>query len=421
MFSNSVILFRFLFSIALLVMVDIYFYQAVRKITAAWPYKKKRRVDFIYWGLTATIVLLTIFNVITYQNPILPRTVSLYIFCFLMVVFISKLIGSLPLIIEDVIRLFRMLGLFFTKGTRGFEQRKGITRGKFISQMALGLAAVPFSSMVFGMVKTAFDFKLQRVKIPIPNLPDAFSGFKIVQISDIHSGSFINSSHFENAVSLIGRQNADMIVFTGDLVNDRATEAEPFAAIWQKLKAPHGVYSVLGNHDYGDYVLWENDELKRQNLDRLCALHGEMGWTLLRNEHRIIERNGEKIGLLGVENWGSAMRFPKKGDVSKAREGMPELPVNILLSHDPSHWDSKVFNENPEISLMLSGHTHGFQFGIEIPGFKWSPSQYVYPQWAGLYTRNNRHLYVNRGLGFLGYLGRIGINPEITVLELVKA
>jgi predicted MPP superfamily phosphohydrolase len=180
------------------------------------------------------------------------------------------------------------------------------------------------------------------------------------------------------------------------------------------------VFSVLGNHDYGDYAVWDSDETKQQNLERLFAIHGEMGWNLMRNEHRILQRGEDKIALVGVENWGSAMRFPKKGDVAKAREGMPEVPVQILLSHDPSHWESKILPEHNDIDLMLSGHTHGFQFGIEIPGFKWSPSQYVYPQWAGHYTRNNQHLYVNRGLGFLGYLGRIGINPEITLLELHK-
>jgi predicted MPP superfamily phosphohydrolase len=295
-----------------------------------------------------------------------------------------------------------------------------MTRGKFISYSALTLAAIPFGTMIYGMLKTAFDFKILKSKVPIANLPSSFEGLKIVQISDIHSGSFLSNLHFKNAVKLIMQEKPDVIFFTGDLVNDRSDEAEPFKKIWKELNAPFGVYSILGNHDYGDYVIWDTPEEKQANLERLFEIHKEMGWNLLLNEHRILEKNGEKIGLIGVENWGAALRFPRKGDMEKAQTGMEEVPVKILLSHDPSHWDAKILKEHPDVDLTLSGHTHGFQFGIEIPGFKWSPSQYVYPQWAGLYTQGKQHLYVNRGLGFLGYLGRVGIRPEITVLELTS-
>jgi predicted MPP superfamily phosphohydrolase len=216
-------------------------------------------------------------------------------------------------------------------------------------------------------------------------------------------------------------EKPDVIFFTGDLVNDKSSEAEPHINIWKKLSAPLGIFSILGNHDYGDYVQWDSPALKTENLNRLKQIHAEMGWDLLLNEHRILERNGAKIGLLGVENWGGALRFPRKGDVPKAKEGMPEVPVKILLSHDPSHWNAQITNDHQDIDLTFSGHTHGFQFGIEIPGFKWSPSQFVYPQWAGLYSEGKQHIYVNRGLGFLGYLGRVGIKPEITVVELSKA
>jgi len=414
-------IFRFLIVLSIIVLVDLYFFQSLKTVTATWAESKRVLANRIYWGITISGAIFVLFSIITYKNPVINRTVGLYIFCFYMILLISKLIGSLPLMFEDIGRGVKWIVAFFNKGTDMPAVKDGMSRGKFISYSALTLAAIPFGTMIYGMVKTAFDFKIQRKKIPIAKLPAAFEGLKIVQISDIHSGSFISDAHFKNAVEMIMNEKPDLIFFTGDLVNDRSDEAEPFKKVWKNLSAPLGVFSVLGNHDYGDYVLWDSPELKQANLERLFGIHKEMGWELLRNEHRIIERNGEKIGLVGVENWGAALRFPRKGDMKKAQLGMDEVPVKILLSHDPSHWEAKILKEHPEIDLTLSGHTHGFQFGIEIPGFKWSPSQYVYPQWAGLYSNGNQHLYVNRGLGFLGYLGRVGIRPEITVLELTAS
>jgi predicted MPP superfamily phosphohydrolase len=414
-------IFRFLIVLSIIVLVDLYFFQSLKTVTATWAESKRVIASRIYWGITISGAIFLLFSTITYKNPVINRTVGLYIFCFYMILLISKLIGSLPLMFEDIGRGVKWIVAFFNKGTDMPAVKDGMSRGKFISYSALTLAAIPFGTMIYGMVKTAFDFKIQRKKIPIAKLPAAFEGLKIVQISDIHSGSFISDAHFKNAVEMIMNEKPDLIFFTGDLVNDRSDEAEPFKKVWKDLSAPLGVFSVLGNHDYGDYVLWDSPELKQANLERLFGIHKEMGWELLRNEHRIIEKNGEKIGLVGVENWGAALRFPRKGDMKKAQLGMDEVPVKILLSHDPSHWEAKILKEHPEIDLTLSGHTHGFQFGIEIPGFKWSPSQYVYPQWAGLYSNGNQHLYVNRGLGFLGYLGRVGIRPEITVLELTAS
>lgn len=414
-------IFRFLIVLSIIVLVDLYFIQSLKTVTATWAESKRVLASRIYWGITISGAIFVLFSIITYKNPVINRTVGLYIFCFYMILLISKLIGSLPLMFEDIGRGVKWIVAFFNKGTDMPAVKDGMSRGKFISYSALTLAAIPFGTMIYGMVKTAFDFKIQRKKIPIAKLPAAFEGLKIVQISDIHSGSFISDAHFKNAVEMIMNEKPDLIFFTGDLVNDRSDEAEPFKKVWKNLSAPLGVFSVLGNHDYGDYVLWDSPELKQANLERLFGIHKEMGWELLRNEHRIIEKNGEKIGLVGVENWGAALRFPRKGDMKKAQLGMDEVPVKILLSHDPSHWEAKILKEHPEIDLTLSGHTHGFQFGIEIPGFKWSPSQYVYPQWAGLYSNGNQHLYVNRGLGFLGYLGRVGIRPEITVLELTAS
>lgn len=412
-------IFRFLFFLFALILIDLYFFQSIKTIFNPLQEVKRLWAYRIYWGITVAGLLFTLFSLITYQNPVVPRIYYLYVFCFLLILFVSKLIGSLPLMLEDVSRLIRWLIAFFQKGSLP-ENTAGMSRGKFISYSALGLAAIPFSTMLFGMVKTAFDFKLRRVKIPIANLPEAFEGMKIIQISDIHSGSFISAAHFKNAVELINKENADAIFFTGDLVNDRSSEAEPFIEVWKELKSKFGVFSILGNHDYGDYVIWEKEEDKKANFARLLEIHKEMGWDLLRNEHRVLEKDGQKIALLGVENWGSSMRFPKKGDMQAAQNNLEDVPVKILLSHDPSHWDAIITQHYNDVDLTLSGHTHGFQFGIEIPGMKWSPSQYVYPHWAGHYTQNNQHLYVNRGLGFLGYLGRVGIRPEITILELSR-
>jgi predicted MPP superfamily phosphohydrolase len=256
--------------------------------------------------------------------------------------------------------------------------------------------------------------------VPSPNIPDAFHGYKIVQISDIHTGSFMDTSALHKAFDIIMQQGADLILFTGDLVNNKAEEADGFEEVYRKLKAPHGVYSVLGNHDYGDYVQWDSPEEKRKNLESLKDVHKKAGWRLLMNEHVPIEKDGQKIALMGIENWGGNMHFPKYGRMDLAHRGTEEYPFKILMSHDPSHWEKQVQTEYKNIDLTLSGHTHGMQFGIEIPGFKWSPVKYFYKQWAGLYKQDNQFLYVNRGLGFLGYPGRLGIWPEITVLELQK-
>jgi len=259
-----------------------------------------------------------------------------------------------------------------------------------------------------------------NVKLHAPGIPKQFNGFKIVQISDIHTGSFISDSPMKDAVKIINDQNADVIFFTGDLVNEVAEEALPFIDVLKNISAKHGVYSILGNHDYGDYFYQKNDlEGKKHNFAVMRDVHQQLGWDLLLNEHRSIENNGERINIIGVENWGSSKRFQKHGDVSRARLGMDDDAFKILLSHDPSHWDAFVRKEHRDIALTLSGHTHGFQLGIEIPGYiKWSPSKYLYKQWAGLYQEAGQWIYVNRGLGFLGYPGRLGMLPEITVIEL---
>ena len=415
------ILMRFIFSlivIALLFVVDVYFFQSLKTVTSGWPALRRVWTYRIYWGVSAFSLLFMLFASLTWQHPVLPKFVQLYTFCVIMVMLIAKISGIVPLLIDDIVRLGRWLAGFFNEGVELSNKTNGISRATFLSYTAIGLAAIPFGTMLYGMIKTAFDFTARRLKVTLPNLPAGFEGLKIVQISDIHSGSFMNGKSFERAVQMIMDEKPDIIFFTGDLVNDRSSEAEPHIDIWKQLSAPLGVFSIYGNHDYGDYVQWDTPELKAANLENLASIHKKMGWDLLRNEHRILERNGDKIGLIGVENWGDAGRFPKFGDINKARAGMENVPVKLLLSHDPSHWNAHVRQFHKDINVTFSGHTHGFQFGIEIPGFKWSPSQFVYKQWAGLYSSENQHIYVNRGLGFLGYLGRVGIKPEITVMEL---
>ncbi|MFY9464250.1 MAG: metallophosphoesterase, partial [Sediminibacterium sp.] len=266
-----------------------------------------------------------------------------------------------------------------------------------------------------------YNYQVKKHTLRFPNLPKAFNGLKLLHISDIHSGSFQDPAAVMRGVNLILQQEADVILFTGDLVNDRASEMDEYKAIFSRLKAPMGVFSTLGNHDYGDYVQWPSAASKTANLESLKQVHAEMGWKLLMNEHQVLERDGEKIALLGIENWGAKGRFPKYGKMDQAYPGTESISFKILLSHDPSHWDAQVKTSYPDIDIMLSGHTHGMQFGLENPYFKWSPVQWMYKQWAGLYEDGKQKLYVNRGFGFIGYPGRVGILPEITVLELKNA
>jgi uncharacterized protein len=416
---------RILFIGILLIFIDLYFYQALRTVMIGSSIARKNMVFYIYWGFTLFSFLLFVTPVfIPFQEW--PKIIRVYLFAFVIMVLISKIIGSVFIAVDDIIRLFRWIGSYFVKapestGDEVLKNPHAISRLKFLNYIALGMAVIPFSSFIYGMVKGAFDYKVHRLKVVLPNLPDSFNGLRIVQISDIHSGSFVSTSPLEEAVKIVNQQKADIVFFTGDLVNDRAVEVEPFIEVLSKITAPMGVYSTLGNHDYGDYVSWDSPEAKRANLEDLKKKHAELGWKLMMNEHVALEKGNDKIALIGIENWGGNLNFPKYGDLKKAYAGTENYPVKLLLSHDPSHWEKQVKPEYKDIDITFSGHTHGFQFGIEIPGFKWSPSQYVYKEWAGLYTNENQHIYVNRGLGFLGYPGRVGILPEITVMELYNS
>ncbi|MGQ7868282.1 metallophosphoesterase [Sunxiuqinia sp. sy24] len=327
------------------------------------------------------------------------------------------LVGDLLLLLPNVVKFF--LSFKSSPGAPSADGSRFISRFSFISQTALLMGAALTSGLVYGMTNR-YRYQIRRVRLDANSFPEAFKGLRIIQISDIHSGSFDDLEAVAEGVATIMKEKPDLILFTGDLVNDKAEELEPYLDVFKKLEAPMGVYSVLGNHDYGDYVSWPSEESKQQNLKQLKQHHATMGWRLLLNEHVVLERDNQQLALIGIENWGAKAGFPKYGDLQKAVAGLEgkDIPLKILLSHDPSHWDAEVRQYFPDITLTLSGHTHGMQFGIDIPGFKWSPVQYVYDQWAGLYEQQNQYLYVNRGFGFIGYQGRLGILPEITMIEL---
>lgn len=305
-----------------------------------------------------------------------------------------------------------------TAGAKFMNTEQGIPRSAFLNWLGVGVSSTLFFSLLYGF-GNKYKYQLVHKKVTIKNLPEPFKGFKIIHISDIHSGSLKEIDAVQKGIDLIQKQKPDLILFTGDLVNDRATEMNELSSVFGQLTAPKGVYSILGNHDYGDYVQWPSKQAKEENLTALKEVHAAMGWRLLMNEHVTIQHNGEQIKLVGIENWGAKARFPKYGQMDKAMDGVDPNEVIILMSHDPSHWEAQVISAYPQVDLMLSGHTHGMQFGLENPYFKWSPVQWVYKQWAGLYQQGNQKLYVNRGFGFLGYPGRVGIMPEITLLELV--
>ncbi|MBS1645799.1 MAG: metallophosphoesterase [Bacteroidetes bacterium] len=413
------------FLLLIFLLVDWYFFSGVQVLIKDLTPPRKSTIQIAYWVLSALTIFLLIltFSVKDAHLPVFFRSVVVSI---LFVLFISKFLGCLILLIDDMMRLFRW-GFQYAATIHTPEKRTGISRLQFFGYTAAGLFSLSFVSLLYGVVKGAKNFKTHRVKLSFKNLPKSFSGLKIVQISDIHTGSFADTSSLQQAFDKVMELKPDVIFFTGDLVNDKATETEGFLPLYQQLKAPMGVYSILGNHDYGDYAHWESGQAKRDNLNALKNIHAQAGWRLLINEHVVLEKNNEQIALLGIENWGGNLHFPKYGRMDLAHRGTEKYPFKILLSHDPSHWDKQVKESYKDIDLTLSGHTHGAQFGVEIPGYiKWSPSKYFYKQWAGLYNKENQFLYVNRGLGCVGrehvpaYNGRLGIWPEITYIELLS-
>jgi predicted MPP superfamily phosphohydrolase len=404
--------------IGIMVLLDIYVFQAVKMILPAGSPRLRMTIIVMYWILSVLVLgTLIAFPYMNYENW--PKQLRTYIFSMIVAIFFSKLIASLFFAMDDIRRGATWLIVkIFRNPANGIGQpTEGISRSVFLSWMGLIMGGGFFATMIYGFTNK-YNYKTRRLKINFKNLPAAFKGLKIVQLSDIHSGSFMDKKAVQKGIDKVMKENPDMILFTGDLVNDRATEMIEYMDVFNKLKAPMGVYSILGNHDYGDYARWDSPEAKSANLQQLINIHEQLGWRLLMNENIVFEKGSDKIALLGVENWSAKSNFPKHGKLDVAYRGTENIPFRILMSHDPSHWDAQVRPKYPDIDLTLSGHTHGMQFGIEVPGFRWSPIEYMYKQWADLYEAGNQKLYVNRGFGFIGYPGRVGILPEITVISL---
>ena len=392
--------------------LDFYVYQGIKLLTAN-PYYLKL-IDVLYWLVSICVL----FSFVYILSRVLPsreftRVFNISFNSFL-TLFVTKLVFSSVLLGEDIFRMgSAILHAFLNDGFRLPE------RSVWVSRSALLLSSIPFFSFIFGVTIGKYNYKIRRTVLYFEDLPDDFHDFNIVQISDIHAGSFDNTKAVKNGINLINSLNADLFVFTGDLVNNKASEILPYLEIFGSIQAGFGKFSILGNHDYGDYIGWENSLEKDKNLELLKKYHRELGFNLLLDQHIRIKKGNDQIALLGIENWGKG--FGQRGNLAKALHGLDQKEFKILLSHDPSHWDAQVRPVYPDIDLMLAGHTHGMQFGVRTEELQWSPVQYIYPEWAGLYREQNQQLYVNVGYGFLGYPGRVGIQPEITIFELRRA
>lgn len=402
-----------------MVLLDFYVFQAVKVITTPAGSRTRMIIHYGYWILSlGAILTLLILPYLHFDHQ--ARMARSTVFAIIAGIFFAKVLAAVFFLIDDIRRGIQWVaGKLFFSNTEGetLQQGEKISRSIFLSWTGMLVGGGLFGSLVYGF-GNKYKYQLKRMSLAFDNLPASFKGLKIVHISDIHSGSFTDKKAVQHGIEKIMKEKPDIILFTGDLVNNTADEMEDYMDVFNQLNAPMGVYSTLGNHDYGDYVKWENPEEKIANLNRLKKVHAELGWRLLMNEHVTFQKENDTIALLGIENWSSKASFPKYGDMKKAHVGTDVYPFKILMSHDPSHWDAEVRKSYTDVDLMLAGHTHGMQFGVELPGFKWSPVQYVYRQWAGLYEEGKQKLYVNRGFGFIGYPGRVGILPEITVIEL---
>jgi hypothetical protein len=402
---------RWIIFIIIFALLDFYAFQALKTIT--------KRPWVLYLNIAISIIVLGnfIYQFSQASDGRVLTPAKSYAFGFLLVVLVVKLVVVPILFGEDVFRIFSS---FYNKLLSSNNTFHLPARRKFVSQIAMVVAAVPFTSLLYGMYKGKYNYKVLKYTLEFDDLPDAFNNYQITQISDIHSGSFDNAQKIEYGVDLINQQQSDVILFTGDIVNNKADEMNPWIDTFKKLKAKDGKFSILGNHDYGDYVDWKSEEAKNENMEKLKEVHKQLNFDLLLNENRQLEKNGDRLALIGVENWGAG-GFKKAGDLEKATLGVKSNDFKILMSHDPSHWEKEVIDHDMHYHLTLSGHTHGMQFGIEIPGWiKWSPIKWRYKYWAGIYESTGQILNVNRGFGFLAYPGRVGIWPEITVITLKK-
>ena len=403
---------RWIISILFFLIFQWYSYQAIKTFTS------NRWILFAYFLFVTMVVGNLIFYTLILDRSTANEPKLMYAIGFFLSLFVFQILVTIFLMGEDIFRIPQGIYAYFSKIP---DQNQFLPqRRKLISQIAVGLAAIPFTSLLYGMFRGKYNFKVLTYELEYDDLPEAFEGFKITQISDIHSGSFDNAKKVQYGVDLVNAQGSDVVFFTGDLVNNKAEEILPWIETFKKINAKYGVYSVLGNHDYGDYMRWESPEAKKKNMQDLEKAQKQMGWDLLLNQSRFIEKDGHRIAVIGVENWGSG--FKQVGDLNKALADVSEKDFKILMSHDPSHWEAEVLPHPFKIHLTLSGHTHGMQFGIEIPGWiKWSPVKWRYKQWAGVYQESDQRLNVNRGFGYLAYPGRVGIWPEVTVITLTKS
>lgn len=392
--------------------VEFYAYQALKTVVKSKPFL------ISYLIISALLLAFIIYSFAQFDRSVGQTGQSMRAMGLILLIYVPKLVLTLVLFSEDIFRFGAGALKYFVNYDNQVDFLA--SRRKFVSQIGLGLAAIPFFSLIYGETIGKYNYKVIKQRVFFPDLPDEFDGFTITQISDVHSGSFDNPDKINYAIDLVNEQNSDMILFTGDIVNTDAKEMHPWIDTFKRIKEhKYGKYSVLGNHDYGEYVTWPSDAAKEANFKAIKDLYGKIDFNLMLNEHTYIEKGTDKIALIGVENWG--VHFKKAGDLHKASDGLSKKDFKIVMSHDPSHWDAEINTHPKDFHLTLSGHTHGLQFGIEIPGFfKWSPAQYVYDQWAGLYEKAGKYIYVNRGFGFHAYSGRVGIMPEITVIELKK-
>ncbi len=407
-----------LFLSIFMLLVDIYIYQGFKVLIGGQSTQAQKWLKIAYWTVTAVGLALVWISASNLRGN---GGLTVFTRSFIMVQYVSKFLGLIFMVLDDLIRFFRWVASFFYKPAQQIiEQNDGVPRSEFLMTAGIIAAGGILSGLTFGIASGAHDYRIRRKTLYLKNLPKSFDGMRLVQLSDIHTGSFWNRTAVQGGVEMAMAEKPDMIVFTGDLVNDVASEMKDYTSVFDKVQAPLGVYSILGNHDYGDYIPWQSKEAKQKNLENLKEAHAAMNWKLLLNENTDIMVNNEKLRLIGVENWSNRGRFHCYGDLAKASLAPEASDCKILLSHDPSHWRAEVLKEYSDIALMLAGHTHGMQFGLELGNFKWSPVQYMYPEWAGLYSEGDQHLYVNRGYGYIGYPGRLGIAPEITVFELKR-
>jgi len=411
---------RLIIILSIIGLAEYYSFIVVRSSVRNMPSPWRITLTVLYLMLTTISWLgLILFRQINWATvPHLLRNVYI---AFVLGFTVGKILILLVMLVDDIRRLITWLitSLAYNSSASA-DASNSIDRSLFLKRTALVLGGLSLLGFTYG-IRNRYSYRVRKIKLRSAGIPDGFKGMKIVQVSDIHTGSFDNHEAVAHGIQRVMDQGADLILFTGDLVNNHSDEVDPkYQEIFSRLKAPMGVYSTLGNHDYGDYVEWPSKQAKIDNLDNLKRIHASMGWKLMMNEHVILERGNDKIALIGIENWSAKANFPKYGNMSRAYDGLKEknIPFKILMSHDPSHWHAQVIPEYGDVNLTLSGHTHGMQFGVDTKYFKWSPVQYMYNEWAGLYTQGEQHLYVNRGFGFLGYPGRLGVMPEITVIEL---